>query len=82
LIKQAQAELNIDLARSFFIGDSAIDILCGNSAGLVTVGVATGNGCKDARTEPDYFFENLYEAADFIINHDYDNYANTIVFGT
>ncbi|RKY12520.1 MAG: D,D-heptose 1,7-bisphosphate phosphatase [Planctomycetota bacterium] len=87
LIKKAQAELNIDLQRSFFIGDSARDILCGKNAGLTTVGVATGNGCKDADIAPDYFFKDLHEAVDFIISCDdyyffqqtkHDNYANAI----
>jgi D,D-heptose 1,7-bisphosphate phosphatase len=78
MIKQAQAEFNIDMQRSFLIGDSFRDILCGNNAGLTTIAVRTGDGCKDGLLEPDYFFENLSEAVDFIVDDPYRPYFERI----
>jgi len=66
MILQAQKEYNINLKDSFLIGDSYIDILCGKNAGLKTIGVRTGDGCKDCGSEADYYFDDLDKAADFI----------------
>lgn len=68
LIKQAENNYNIDLKNSFMIGDSARDILCGKAAGLRTIALRTGYGCKDGAVEPDYFFDNLNDAINSIIN--------------
>lgn len=69
MIDKAAKELNIDLKKSFIIGDSFRDVLCGKNAGITTIGVKTGYGCKDgnADIEPDYLFENLHEAVNFIV---------------
>jgi D,D-heptose 1,7-bisphosphate phosphatase len=67
LIEQAAADFNIDLNRSFFIGDSERDIRCGENAGLTTIGLKTGKGCKNSSAKPDYMFDDLPEAARFII---------------
>jgi len=69
MIEKAQQEFNIDLCRSFFIGDSFRDVLCGKNADLTTIGLMTGDACKDGDIKPDYLFENLYEAVDFIIEN-------------
>jgi mannose-1-phosphate guanylyltransferase / phosphomannomutase len=66
MILQAQKEYNINLNGSFLIGDSHVDILCGKNAGLKTIGVRTGDGCKDCGSEADYYFDDLDKAADFI----------------
>jgi D-glycero-D-manno-heptose 1,7-bisphosphate phosphatase len=42
MILQAQREHQIDLARSFFIGDKEIDVECGHNAGVRTIRVQTG----------------------------------------
>lgn len=78
LITKAVQEFNIDVDRSFIIGDSWRDIVCGRSAGLVTVGVMTGHGCKDSDIEPDYFFESLSEAVQFIVEDPYKEYFSQI----
>lgn len=67
MIKQAEKDLDIDLKNSFFIGDAPRDILCGKNAGIATICLETGHGCKDSSVQPDYFFENLYEAVNFIL---------------
>ena len=67
MIKQALKEFSIDLSNSYMIGDSPRDILCGKNAGLKTIGVKTGHACKGIEISPDYYFENLKEAVDFIV---------------
>jgi D,D-heptose 1,7-bisphosphate phosphatase len=49
MILQAAAELNIDLARSWMVGDSTMDILAAQNAGIRSAAVATGNGGVDGR---------------------------------
>ena len=60
-------EFNIDLETSFIIGDSFRDIQAGRNAGLATIGVATGQACKDSDMKPDYYYNSLNEAVAFII---------------
>lgn len=68
LIKKAQKDFNIDLKASYFIGDSWRDIACGQKAGLTTIGVKTGLGCRNIDLKPDYYFKDLNRAVNFIIN--------------
>lgn len=68
MIEKAGEEFNIDMESSFLVGDSYRDILCGKNAGLTTIGLMSRDGCKDSDIEPDYFFEDLYQAIEFIIN--------------
>jgi len=69
MIDQARARFNIDMTRSFIVGDSARDILCGRAAGVTTIGVATGEGCRDVTDDsrPDHMFADLTEAVHFIL---------------
>ena len=58
------------MARSFIVGDSARDILCGKAAGITTIGVRSGAGCADVTdvSRPDYMFADLPEAVQFILD--------------
>ena len=69
LIDRARARFNIDVARSFLIGDSARDILCGRAAGVTTIGVRSGEGCRDVTegSRPDHLLDDLGEAVRFIL---------------
>ncbi|MFH1575541.1 MAG: HAD-IIIA family hydrolase, partial [Candidatus Nealsonbacteria bacterium] len=67
LVKMAEKDFNIDLKHSYFIGDSSRDILCGRKAGMTTIGVKTGRGCRDGKIKPDFLFEDLKQAINFII---------------
>ncbi len=49
MIHQAAAELGIDLAQSWMVGDSTMDILTAHNAGIRSAVVATGNGGGDGR---------------------------------
>lgn len=78
LIKQAQKELNIALEGSYFIGDTERDIRCGKAAGLTTIGLMTGYGCKNSTVKPDYLFDNLLSAVKFVLDDPYSQYFSTI----
>lgn len=68
MVLQAQREQRIDLARSFFIGDKAIDIECGRNAGLRTLLVKTGYGADEhSRAGANWTVETFPEAADIIL---------------
>ena len=70
MIDQARSRFNIDMARSYLVGDSARDILCGKVAGVTTIGVRTGEGCRGATgpSRPDFMFEDLSQAVQFILD--------------
>lgn len=67
LVKKAEKDFNIDLKNSYFIGDSFRDILCARKAGLTSICVKTGHGCRGINVKPDYLFRNLFQAVNFII---------------
>jgi D-glycero-D-manno-heptose 1,7-bisphosphate phosphatase len=67
MVREAAAELGIDLARSFFIGDRAGDIECGRNSGMRTILVETGYGLKQADCGPDYQARDINEAARIIL---------------
>nr|WP_320190212.1 D-glycero-beta-D-manno-heptose 1,7-bisphosphate 7-phosphatase [uncultured Desulfobacter sp.] len=81
MILQAMKRHNIDLKKSFMIGDSAKDIECGKNAGCAqTILVKTGNGKKalavltEKGIVPDFIAKDLYEAACWITaNFPFDN---------
>lgn len=64
LILKAKKKFNIDLKRSWLIGDKTSDIKAGKKSGLKTILVKTGYGGLDKKykVKPDYVFKNLYEA--------------------
>jgi len=68
MIFEAQRDQKIDLARSFFIGDKAIDVECGRNAGVRTILVRTGYGANETQANPDWITDNLSAAAEIILN--------------
>lgn len=78
MLLQAAEKFNIDLSQSYMIGDSERDIIAGKSAGCTTIGVKTGKGIKSAKVLPDYFFGNLKEGIDFIIDEPYTDIYSKI----
>ncbi len=75
---QAARNFNLDLKECWMIGDSERDILAGNNAGCKTIGVMSGYGTVKTSIKPDFFFANLKEAADFILNDPYFEYFSEI----
>ncbi len=72
MLQRASREQNIDLKKSFVIGDRCIDIQAGKTAGATTILVLTGYGkdeykkCKDENLEPDFIAESLKEAIEIV----------------
>ncbi|MDP2856105.1 MAG: D-glycero-beta-D-manno-heptose 1,7-bisphosphate 7-phosphatase [bacterium] len=66
LLKAAQ-ELGIDLAKSFMVGDSEIDIQTGKAAGCQTI-LITSEPDKTLVDPPDYVAESLLRAVKWIID--------------
>jgi D,D-heptose 1,7-bisphosphate phosphatase len=72
LVYKASLDLHIELAGSYFIGDSPADILCGKNAGLKTVLVKTGYGMESIsilqkqNIFPSFVAENITDACNLI----------------
>lgn len=73
LFERAAADLRLDLAASYFVGDKLTDLLPGKALGGCTILVLTGYGHQEqelARQQgfrPDYIADSLYSAAQWII---------------
>ncbi len=78
LLHQAQEEHNIDPEQSFMIGDSERDIEAGKNGGCKTIGLLTGHALKGSKNLPDYIFDNLLHAVDFITNHPFNQHLKQI----
>lgn len=68
LVEDARRDFNIDLDRSWFIGDSTSDMLTARRAGLRSILVETGEAGRDGRyaVMPDFIMRDLAAAATFI----------------
>jgi len=73
MVFKAAKDLNIDLSKSYFIGDSVSDILCGINAGVKTILVKTGEGedslsiLQNEDNFPSFVVNNFFDAANIII---------------
>lgn len=74
LLEQAAQEMNIDLERSFMVGDRFSDIRCGASVGAKTILVLSGYGRGDLEyvgseqeVQADFIAENLTDAVSWIL---------------
>jgi D-glycero-D-manno-heptose 1,7-bisphosphate phosphatase len=67
MILQAARDHDVDLARSFFIGDKKSDLECGRNAGVKTILVRTGYGQGTDQDLADFVAEDLSEAAEMIL---------------
>jgi D-glycero-D-manno-heptose 1,7-bisphosphate phosphatase len=67
MVMEAAAAYNIDLARSYFIGDKADDIECGRRAGVRTVLVLTGYGAQQ-NCNADFIAADFAQAAQYVID--------------
>lgn len=72
MILDAKKKHDIDLEKSYFIGDTYEDMKCGNNAGIKKILVMTGFGniaykkCLDEKLKIDFIAKNLLEAVNFI----------------
>ena len=69
LIDRACKDFEIDLSRSFFIGDRECDIKTGQNAGIKTILVRTGYGLEEEKKDlySDYIADDLRDAVNKII---------------
>lgn len=70
LIEQASREMNLDLARSWLIGDSTVDVRTARNAGLRSIIVETGYSGRDGRfpDAPDHVVPDLETAVRLILD--------------
>jgi len=66
MVLEAAADHGIDLERSFFVGDKAIDIECGDRAGTRTILVLTGYGTQQ-NCQPSFCAKDITEAVHFVL---------------
>lgn len=66
MLLQAAERFNIDLQRSFLVGDHERDIIAGKSVGCTTIGVATGHALAMGGETPDYKATDLLAAVRLI----------------
>jgi D-glycero-D-manno-heptose 1,7-bisphosphate phosphatase len=67
MLLRAAEEHDLDLSRSWMVGDKAIDIEAGHRAGCKAALVRTGYGCHEDGTAADLVAENLPEAVERIL---------------
>jgi len=68
MLLRAARELNIDLSRSWMVGDRWRDIDCGHAAGCRTIFIDYGYD-EALKQKPDFSARHLGEAADIILAH-------------
>lgn len=74
MIDEAVIKYNIDLSKSYFIGDSIVDMQCADYAGLKKILVKTGYGlntiekCKEINIRIDFIAEGIAEASGYILS--------------
>jgi histidinol-phosphate phosphatase family protein len=68
MVLQATREHQIDLCRSFLIGDKEIDVECARNTGMRSIRVKTGPQRDTAGSKADWIAEDLPAAAEIIFN--------------
>ena len=67
MVLEAARDLGLDLARSWFIGDKAIDVQCGHAAGTRAILVRTGHGHGEEAGGAEFVAKDFASAAAFIL---------------
>ena len=76
MIDKAVKKHDIDISKSYFVGDSLVDMHCAKNAGLKKILVKTGYGikamneCSKLGVEIDFISANFSEAVSFILKQD------------
>ncbi len=68
MVLKAAKELNIDISRSYMVGDRWRDIDCGHNAGCTTIFIDRGYN-ETLRAQPHFRAGNLAQAACIILEH-------------
>ena len=76
-IKKATKGLDIDFRKTYFIGDSRLDVGAGKNMGCKTILLLTGkedpNGAKNWQHKPDFIKNNLMEAVKWILKDEQES---------
>ena len=67
MLLKAARDLGLDLARSWMVGDKAIDVQCGLNAGVRPILVCTGHGHSEDATGAEFVAKDFASAAAFIL---------------
>ena len=67
MVLEAATAFDIDLARSYLIGDKSADIECGRRAGTSTILVRTGYGAEQV-CQPDFTAEDVVQAMQIVLD--------------
>ena len=67
MVIEAQRDLGLDLARSWFIGDKAVDIQCGRNAGMRPILVLTGHGAEQDASGAEFVAKDFASAVAFVL---------------
>ncbi len=67
MIQEAVKDHQLDLAKSFFIGDKETDLACGRAAGTKTILVKTGYGRGAKTALADFVAEDLLAASKIVL---------------
>jgi D-glycero-D-manno-heptose 1,7-bisphosphate phosphatase len=68
MILQATGEYQIDLSRSFLVGDKEVDVECARNAGVRSIRVKTGPQRDTSDSTADWVVEDLSAAVEIILN--------------
>ena len=68
MVLEAARDHDVDLSRSFFIGDKEIDAECAHNAGVRAIRVRTGFDKMTDASSADWVAEDLPAAAEIILN--------------
>jgi D-glycero-D-manno-heptose 1,7-bisphosphate phosphatase len=68
MVVKATRDHQIDLARSFLIGDKEIDVECAHNAGVRAIRVRTGMQRDLTGSKPDWVADDLPAAVEIILN--------------
>ncbi|MGI9086833.1 MAG: D-glycero-alpha-D-manno-heptose-1,7-bisphosphate 7-phosphatase [Chthoniobacterales bacterium] len=69
MVFEAEREHRLDRARSFFVGDKAIDAACGRNAGVRTILVQNGAERHHNHSLADWIVNDFAAAAEVILRH-------------
>lgn len=68
MVLDAARDLNVDLSRSFFVGDKEVDAECGHNAGTRSIRVRTGFDNETEGSCADWVAEDVSAAAKIIVD--------------
>jgi D-glycero-D-manno-heptose 1,7-bisphosphate phosphatase len=68
MVVQATRDHQIDVSRSFLIGDKEIDVECAHNAGVRAIRVRTGNQCDVTGSNADWVADDVPAAVRIILN--------------